>query len=72
MVFVNERMFSYTTQLNETLKIRTTDVTNRSKTKGNITIFAVYTITAAGTSKKSAAINIPGTVLIGSAVMKIK
>ena len=69
MVFVNERMLSYTTQLNETLEIQATDVTNGSK--GSITIFAMYTISAAGTSKNSTAINIPGTVLIHSAVQKI-
>ena len=61
MVFVNERVFKYSTQLNETLEIQATDLTNGSKVGGNITIFAMYSVSATGTSLNSTAISIPGT-----------
>ena len=54
-------MLSYSTKLDETLQVQTTDLNNGSEAKGNITVIVMYSNTATGTSKNSTAINIPGT-----------
>ena len=59
-LFANGRMLSYSTKLDETLEVQTTDLNNGSEAKGNITVIAMYSNTATGTSKNSTAINIPG------------
>ena len=58
-LFANGRMLSYSTKLDETLVVQTTDLNNGSEVNGNITVIAMYSNTATGTSKNSIAINIP-------------
>ena len=61
MVFVNERVFKYSIQLNETLELQTTNLTNGTEARENITVVAMYSVSATGTSLNSTAISIPGT-----------
>ena len=60
-LFVNEVQFIYSALLNETLEIPAFAFNNESKAKGNITVVAIYSIAATGTSMNSTEINIPGT-----------
>ena len=61
-VFVDERAFDYSAQLNDTLEIPMTDFSNESDAKRNVTVVAMYSNRAGGTSKNSTAISIPGIV----------
>ena len=59
-LFVNEGQFRYSKQINEILVIPITDFSVGSEANRNITVIAMYSNTATGTSKNSTAINIPG------------
>ncbi len=60
-LFANEVKFIYSALLHETLEIPALAFNNESKAKGNITVIAMYSIAATGTSLNSTEINIPGT-----------
>ena len=51
-------MLSYSTKLDETLEVQTTDLNNGSEAKGNTTVTVMYSNTATGTLKNSTGINI--------------
>ena len=57
-LFVNEGLFIYSKQINEILVIPITDISVGNEANGNITVIAMYSNAATGTSKNSTAINI--------------
>ena len=61
-VFANERVFTYPVQLNKTLEIQTTDITNGSN--ANTTLFVMYSMPTTGTSENSTAISLAGDGLV--------
>lgn len=60
--------FSYSTHLNTTLEIQTTEITSGNTDKGDvdITVFAMYSITATGKSKNSTALKLAGGLTVHS------
>ena len=58
-VFANDKMFTESAQLNETIKIDTTDITSGSN--ASTTVFVMYSRPTTGTSKNSTAIKLEGT-----------
>lgn len=53
---------SYSSHLNETFEIQTTEITSGNSDKRDITVVAMYSITATGTSKDSTAMKLAGTL----------